>query len=116
MMLSIIPQAYAAEMGTLNEWAKNFTNCSKEYGSVIADSSTSRSGSCSAKATFLLPMQSNRYLNFSTIVRGLKQGAKYKCGLSVKAQQAGSVMLIFGWEERHSITPLGKNFDWIDLS
>ena len=116
MMLSIIPQAYAAEMGTLNEWAKNFTNCSKEYGSVIADSSTSRSGSCSAKATFLLPMQSNRYLNFSTIVRGLKQGAKYKCGLSVKAQQAGSVMLIFGWEERHSLTPLGKNFDWIDLS
>ncbi|MBR5809596.1 MAG: beta-galactosidase, partial [Clostridia bacterium] len=116
MILSIIPQAYAAEQGTLTEWAINYMNCSKEHGTVVADSSTSRSGSCSAKATFSLPMQNNRYLNFSTIVRGLKQGAKYKCGVSVKAKQAGSILLILGWEDRHSITPLGKNFDWIDLS
>ena len=116
MILSIIPQAYAAEQGTLNEWARNYMNCTSEHGTVIADSSTSRSGSSSAKATFSLPMQSNRYLNFSTIVQGLKNGAKYKCGVSVKAKQAGTVRLILGWEDRHSLTPLGKNFDWIDLS
>lgn len=116
LTLNLVPQVYAADQGTLTEWAINYMNCSKEHGTVVADSSTSRSGSCSAKATFSLPMQNNRYLNFSTIVRGLKQGAKYKCGVSVKAKQAGTVQLILGWEDRHSVTPLGKNFDWIDLS
>lgn len=116
MILSIVPQAYAAETGTLNEWARNYMNCSKDHGSVVADSTTSRSGSSSAKASFKLPMQSNRYLNFSTIVQGLKDGAKYKVGVSVKAKQAGSVLLILGWEDRHSLTPLGKTFDWIDIS
>ena len=116
LAMSLLPQAYAAEVGTLDGWARNYMNCSSKYGTVVADSSTSRSGSCSAKATFSLPMQNNRYINFSTVVRGLKKGAKYKCGLSIKASQAGSILLILGWEDRHSITPLGKTFDWIDLS
>ena len=116
MMLSIVPQAYAAEEGTLNEWVRNFTNCKSDSGSIIADSSTSRSGNSSAKITYSLPMQNNRYINFSTIVRGLKNGAKYKCGVSVKAEQAGSILLTLGWEDRHSLTPIGKTFDWIDLS
>ena len=116
LALNLLSQVYAAGEGTLAGWARNYQNCSAEYGTVVLDSSTSRSGTFSAKANFLLPMQSNRYLNFSTIVQGLKKGAKYKCGISVKAEQAGSLLLILGWEDRHNITPIGKSFDWIDLS
>ena len=111
-----MPPALAESEGTLDGWGRYFQGCSSEDGSVVLDSTTARRGSYSAKASFKLPKQSNRYLNFTTNVRGLKSGAKYKCGLSVKAKDAGDVIVSFGWKERHVITPLGETFDWIDLS
>ena len=111
-----MPHTLAESTGTFDAWGKSFQGCTSENGSVVLDSSTSRRGNYSAKASFKLPYQSNRYLNFYTIVKGLKKNAKYKCGLSVKAKDAGSVIVSFGWKERHVITPLGKTFDWIDLS
>ncbi len=116
LVLNIIPQVFAESEGTLAGWGRYYHDCTSKDAQVELDNTTSRHGSYSAKATYTLPSKSNRYLTFSMLVNGMKKGAKYKYGISVKAKNAGSVYVSMGWKEHHYLTPLGKTFDWMDLS
>ncbi|MBQ6907910.1 MAG: hypothetical protein IJQ28_05985, partial [Clostridia bacterium] len=115
LLLNICPNAYAEAQGTLAGWAAPAHDHTSKEGNITLDNTYAKSGSYSAKAYFGLPYKANRYLTFSTQV-SLKQGAKYKYGLSVKAKKAGNVEICIGWTGRHSLTPLGGTFDWMDLS
>ena len=115
LLLNICPITYAEADGTLAGWAAPAHGHTGKEGNITLDNTYAKSGTYSAKAFFGLPYKANRYLAFTTQVT-VKKGARYKYGLSVKAKRAGNVEICIGWTGRHSLTPLGDTFDWMDLS